>query len=152
MQHPARVDMGDGAAARADARDVETVQSNPMTGHPSIGGDRRLALDDERHVGARSSHVEGDQVAVLENPARVSCRGHTAGRSREHTAGREPDRIGDGRESAVRLHDEQRPGIPRFGQALGETLEIALEHGSDVRVDDGRADPLELLDLREHVG
>ena len=123
-----------------------------MTGHPPIGGDRGFALDDERHVGARSSHVEGDQVAVPENPACVSRRRDTAGRPGEHPAGREPDRVGHRREAAVRLHDEQRPGVPRLAQAFGETLEITLERRSDVRVDDGRADPLELLDLRKHVG
>ena len=112
VQHTAGVDAGDGAATRADARDVEAVQGDPVTGDPAVGGDRGLALHDERHVGARAAHVEGDEVAVPEDPARVPCRRHPAGRSRKDSAGGEPDRIGHCRESAVRLHDEHRPSVP----------------------------------------
>ena len=151
VQHATRVDVGDRATARADARDVETVQGDPMTGDPPVGRDRGLALDDERHVGARTAHVEGDEIAVLDDPARVACRRHPAGRPREDPAGGEPDRIGHGREPAVRLHDQHRPRIARLGHTLGEAFEIAFEHGADVRVDHGGADPLELLDLREHL-
>ena len=152
VQHAARVDMGDGAAARADARDVQTVQGDPMSGDAPVGGNGRLALHDERHVGARAAHVEGDEVAVLENPARVARRRDPAGRSGEDSAGGEPNRVGHGREPAVRLHDEHRPGIARPGQSLGQAFEIALERGSHVRVDHRRADPLEFLDLGEYLG
>ena len=152
VQHAARVDAGDGAAPGADAGDVEAVQGDPVAGDPPIGGDRGLALHDERQVGAGAAHVEGDEVAVIEDPARMACRRHPAGRSREHPAGGEPDRIGHGRESAMRLHDQHRPGVAGLGQALGEAVEIAFQHGADVGVDHGGADPFVLLDLREHLG
>ena len=152
MQYAARVDVGDRAATGANACDVQTVQGDPMAGDPPVGGDRSLTLDDERHVGARAAHVEGDEIAVFEDPARVACRRHPAGRPRQDSTGGEPDRVGHSRESAVRLHDQDRPGVARLGQALGEALEVALQHRADVRVDHGRADPLELLDLGEHLG
>ena len=145
VQYAARVDVGDRAAAGANARDVQTVQGDPMAGDPPVGGDRSLTLDDERHVGARAAHVEGDEIAMFEDPARVACRRHPAGRPREDSTGGEPDRVGHSRESAVRLHDEDRPGVARVGQAFGEALEVALQHRADVRVDHRRADPLELL-------
>ena len=145
VQYAARVDVGDRAATGANACDVQTVQGDPIAGDPPVGGDRSLTLDDERHVGARAAHVEGDEIAVFEDPARVACRRHPAGRPRQDSTGGEPDRVGHSRESAVRLHDQDRPGVARLGQVLGEALEVALQHRADVRVDHGRADPLELL-------
>ena len=151
MQHPARVDVRDRASAGADARDVETVQGDPVAGNPPVRRDRGFALDDERHVGARPAHVEGDEVAVREDPARVASRRHPAGRPGEDTAGGEAYRVGHRRETAVRLHDQHRPRVARPGQVLDQALQIALERGTDIGVDDGRADPLELLDLGEYV-
>ena len=40
---------------------------------PRDGGERRLSLDDQRDVGARPSHVEGDEVRRAEDLARPAC-------------------------------------------------------------------------------
>ena len=134
VQHAARVDVGDGAAAGADARDVEAVKGDPVARDPAVRGDRGLALHDERHVGARAAHVEGDEVAVREDPARVARRRHPAGRPGEDATGGEADRIGDRRETAVRLHDQHRPRVPGPGQPLDQACQVALQRGRPQRL------------------
>ena len=44
------------------------------------------------------------------------------------------------------------PHIPGFGEPLFEAGEIARHGRPDIGVDDGRRDPLEFLDLRQHLG
>ena len=53
--------------------------------------------------------------------------------------------------AAARLHDRDRRGQLHLGEAAFQLREIAPHDRLDVCVDDGRARPLELLHLRQHV-
>ena len=82
----------------------------------------------------------------------MAAAGDPAGGAGKHGAGGETRRIGDGRDPAMRLDDQDRPGEPARAQPRLEAQEIALQSGADVGVDDRGADPLVLLDLREDLG
>src|SRR6267154_6586043 len=52
----------------------------------------------------------------------------------------------------MRLDDQGRSAIAGLGEARFQPRQIARQHGTDIGVDDRRRDPLELLDLRQHLG
>ena len=106
---------------------------------------------DERDVGAGPAHVEGDEVPLAEEPRAVAAPRHAPRGPGQDRAGGEPDGVGDRRHAAVGLDDEDRAGVARLDEALGQAREVARERGADVGVDDGRADPLVLLDLGQHL-
>ena len=117
VQHAAGIDARDRAAAGADAGDVDALQGDALAGEAAVGGDRRLAADDERDVGRGAAHVERDEVAVADDARRILAAGDAARGAREHAAGREPHRFRNGRDAAVRLDDEHRPGKPGVAAA-----------------------------------
>ena len=82
----------------------------------------------------------------------MDAAGDAAGRPRQHPAGGEPPGLGDRRDPAMRLDDQGGPAIPGFAQPRLQPRQIARQHRPDIGVDDGGRDPLELLDLRQHVG
>ena len=88
---------------------------------------------------------------MAQQPRGILAARNAAGRTREHAAGRQPHRFRNGRNAAMRLDDQQWRAQPRLAQPRLETREIALEHRPDIGVDDGRADPIVLLDLRQDL-
>ena len=108
MEHAAVVDARNRAAAGADAGDVQALQRHALAGDAPVRRDRRLAADHERDVGRGAAHVEGNEVAVAQQPGGVLAAGDAAGRTGEHAAGRQPHRLGDGRNAAMRLDDQHR--------------------------------------------
>ena len=85
--------------------------------------------------------------------ARGALPGDAARRAREHRARGEADRVGDGGDAAVRLHDQHvaRDSPPRAA-APPRRPQVAGEHRAHVGVHHGRAEALVLLDLRQHLG
>ena len=104
--------------------------------------------DDERDVGARPAHVEGNEIAVADQARGVAAAGHAAGRTGEHRPGGEPDSVRDRRHAAMGLDDEQRPLEPCLAQPYRQALEVELERRPDIGVHHRRAGALVLLDLR----
>ena len=151
-EDPARVDARDRAAPGPDRHDVQARERDLLAGHPAVAREVSLAPLDQRDVGARPAHVEGDEVPLAEEARRVAAARHPAGRARQHGAGGEADRVDDRRDPAVRLDDEDGARVAGADQSLAEAREVSRERGAHVGVDDGRADPLVLLDLREHLG
>ena len=151
-EDPARVDARDRAAPGPDRHDVQARERDLLAGHPAVAREVSLAPLDQRDVGARPAHVEGDEVPLAEEARRVAAARHPAGRSRQHGAGGQADGVDDRRDPAVRLDDEDGARVARADQSLAEAREVPRERGAHVGVDDGRADPLVLLDLREHLG
>ena len=116
-----------------------------------VRGDRRLAADHERDVGRRAAHVEGNEVAVVQQPGSVLAAGDAAGRAGEHAARCQPHRLGNGRNAAVRLDDQHRRAQACLAQPRLEAGQVALQRRPDVGVDDSRAEAIVLLDLRQHL-
>ena len=85
--------------------------------------------------------------------ARIGARGHAAGRPRQHGRHRLARGGGEGRHAAVRLHDVFLPrGEAGLVQAAVELRDVARQDRLQVGVDDGRAQPVVLADLRHDVG
>ena len=152
MQDAAVVDPRNRAAAGADAGDVEAVERDRVAGDAAAVGQARAPIDDQRNVGAGAAHVERDQIALADQPGRVDAAGDPARRPGQHGARRQPARLGDRRHPAMRLDDQGGPHIPGFGEPLFEAGEIARHGRPDIGIDHGRRDPLEFLDLRQHLG
>ena len=154
MQDAAGVDPRDRAAAGADAGDVEAVQRDAVAADLAVHDQRRLAVRHQADVGRGAAHVERDQIPAL-LPSKAGrqgpAAGDPAGRSRQHGAGREPSGLGDRRDAAMRLDDQGRSLIAGFAEPCFEPRQIARQHRADIGVDDRRRDPLELLDLRQHL-
>ena len=129
------------------------LQGDPLAGEPAVGGDRRPRP--RRPARCR----------CWCRPCRTGCRSPSPTRRAAYwlpatppagpestAAGREPHRFRNGRDAAVRLDDQDRARKAGLLEPGREPGQIALQHRADVGVDDRRADPLVLLDLRQHLG
>ncbi len=152
MKDAAGIDPRDRAAAGADAGDIERIKRDAMAAYPAVHGERRRAVDNQADIGRGAAHVEGDQVTLGHEPGGVDAAGDPAGRPRQHPADGEPARLGDRRDPAMRLDDQNRAAIARRAEPLLQSCEVARQHGPDIGVDDRRRDPLEFLDLRQDLG
>jgi hypothetical protein len=125
LEAASRIDPGDAAASRADLGDVDRRDSQQLTGaadQAASGGHRAAdlvlaatrdrAVLDQRRLGRRAAHVEGEQIAdseLLPHPA--GC--HDARRRpRLEREDRPLLRVGGGHHAAGRLHDLERPFDP----------------------------------------
>src|SRR5258707_5589511 len=120
MQDAAGIDPADRAAARAERHDVEAVQGDAVAADLAVGGERRLAVDDEADIGARAAHVEGDEIALADQLGGVTAAGDAAGWARQHAAGSEARGLDDRCDAAMRLNDEDRTLVARLDETLGE--------------------------------
>jgi hypothetical protein len=141
----ARLHAGDRAAACADADDVEGTQRDALARKAPLGGKRRLVCGDERNVRRGAAHVEGHEVGRAQKLGGATRPGDAARRARQDRSGREPRRLLDRRHAAVGKDDEERAGVARLGQALGEARQVPGDGWSDIGVQGGGRDALELL-------
>ncbi len=153
LERAEAVDRRDGAAARAHGVDVEHRYRQIAPFDLAAAGDQRLARLDQRHVARRAAHVEGDDVRESGRAAQMGARRHPAGRPRKHGGDGAARGGRERRHAAVRLHDVFLPrGDARLGQAPIELTDVAREDRLQIGVDDGRAQPIVLADLRQHLG
>ena len=117
-----------------------------------VAGEMRLAALEQRDVGAGPAHVEGDEVALAEQARGVPAPRDAAGRAREDGARGQAHRVRDGRDAAVRLHDQHVALVARLAQPRAQVAQVAAEDRAHVGIHHGGAEALVLLDLREHVG
>ena len=147
------------AAARADAADVERGdrQRDRVLELPLVG-DLGAAVEDDPEVRAGAADVEADEVAAVEQLARVQLRAEQAG----DRAGlqRVDRRALDGAaraQAAVHLHDLHARVEAGLGEALLEALEVAHDGRAGVGVEHHDERALELAGQRPdarvlHVG
>ena len=85
--------------------------ADPLAGEPAVGGDWARPPADQRDVGAGAAHVEQDQVGLADQArARGGCRRRRRPGPESTRAGGEAHRLGDRRDAAVRLDDQDRAG------------------------------------------
>ncbi len=79
-QHPAGVDPGDRAAARADGANVEHRDLDRQTPFDlEGGGEAFLPVEDGGDVGRGAAHVEGHEIVDAAELGEVAARDHAAG-------------------------------------------------------------------------
>ena len=152
VEDAARVHPRDGAAARAEGVDVDGGHRHLLAGHAFVACQLGLAALDQGDVGAGAAHVEGDEIALAEQPRRVAAAGDAAGRARQHGARGQSHRVGDRGHTAMGLHDEHFSGVPGRAEPLSEALQVMPESRAHIRIDHRRAEALVLLDLGQHLG
>ena len=151
MQDAAGIDPRDRAAAGADAGDVETVERDrwPATRRPVT------------RVGWPPTISEMSVlVPPMSNGIRLPSPSSRAAWTLPATPPAGPDStapaasragLGDRRDAAMRLDDQGRAAVAGLGEPALQPRQIARQRRADIGVDDGRRDPLELLDLRQHL-
>ena len=146
---PARVvEPRDASPARADRIHVHHRHPHRVPVDQPLGPQQRLGAGDERDVGARAAHVEGDEILVPDRgPGGLATDdpGGGAGQEQPHrTAARELR----ARESAARLHHLERSayaGLFETGPQIGQ---VAAHRRLDVRVECGDRGALVLPERR----
>ena len=152
LQQSETIDAGDGAAAGAHGIDVQHGHGEIAAFDLAAARNERLAVLDQRHVAGRAAHVEGDGVLPLQRARqRGACR-DPAGGAGEHGGDGSARGGCEGGHPAVRLHhvflSRSDPGV---GKPVLEPGDIERENGLQIGVDDGRAQPIILSDLRQHL-
>jgi len=120
MQQAAIIDTRNRAATRANAGNVEALQRYALACESPVGRDGRLAAYHQRDVRGGAAHVERDEVPMAEQARSILAAGNATRGSRKHAAGRQPNGLGYGRHTAVRLDDQHRRGEARLAQPLLE--------------------------------
>jgi hypothetical protein len=116
VEDAARVDPGDRSAPRAEGVDVDAGQRDLAPSDRLVAGQVRLAALEQRDVGAGAAHVEGDEIALVQEPRGVAAARDAAGRAREHRARGQAHRVRDGGHATVRLHDQHVALVARLPQ------------------------------------
>jgi hypothetical protein len=149
FEHAKAVDLGDGAAAGAHRIDVHHRHGEIAAFDLAAAGKHSFAVLDQRHVARRAAHVEGDEVADRQLPTCGQTRGNAAGWTRQHRGDGGARGVAERRHAAIRLHDVfLRRGDAGRSQATVEIGNVAGEYRLQISVDDGRAQPVILADLR----
>ena len=147
-QGPAGVAPGDAAAAGAHRVDVDHRQRERAAADLAAAAHLDAAVERDRHVAGRASHVEPDDVARAGQLGHRRGADGAAGRARQHGPGAVAGGRGRVCDAAAREHDLGH-GEPLVAGPLGEPLEVAAQQGGEGGVDDrgGAA-----LVLAEHAG
>ena len=153
--------MRDRAAAGADLdqldggdlhRQAGAAQEALLARRLEAVGDQRLAVVDQRELGRRAAHVEG-QHALQPGVAAEPGAGQ---RARRRAAFQQLHRralgLADMRQAAVRQHQEQAAGNALGAQRLLQPLEIDLGERPDVGVGHRRRGAQIFADLGRDVG
>src|SRR5207245_1068118 len=139
------------AAAGAERVDVDRRQRDLRDADGLLTGQLRLAALEEGDVRGRPAHVEGDEIRLFDESGAVAARGDAAGRAGQHRAGGHAGRLAHRGHAAVRLNDQDVAAGAVALETRGEIFQVARQRRPDVRVHDGRPDPLVLLDLRQDL-
>ena len=150
-QHAALVDAGDGAAAGAERAhfDHRNCHRQPPL-DLVIGGELRLALQQQSHVAAGAAHVEGYRLLEARFAGEVGAADHPAGEAREQQLNRPLRRLRQAGGAAVRL--EQRAGAAHAPllQRVADAPAVAAQQRFQVGVGHGGAGTLVLAPQRRH--
>jgi hypothetical protein len=115
-----------------------------------FGRDRDLAAGDQAGLGGGAAHVERDQVGEAELRPGDARRDNPGGRAALDRHRRHAQPLRDVEHAAARPHDVKRRQ-PELGSGALQPAEIGGEQRSDIGADAGRAETLELADLRQDL-
>ena len=116
------------------------------------GAMRGLSLVDQRQVGARAAHVEGDDVVEAGVLADQEPADHPAGGARVADAGGHAARGAGGDHPAAGVGHVDLALVSPLAQGVDEAVDVALDHRHQVGVGRDRGGALELADLGEDLG
>ena len=124
------------------------------TGRPGdlgLAAGFRLAID-QRNVGGSAAHIEGDDALEAAESRRGRGADDTACRPGKHGTHRLAGSVGQGSDSAARLHDEDAV-LARRGllQTLLQAFEVVLHHRLQVGVHHDGAGALVLAEFRKNL-
>ena len=142
---PSRVvDPGDAPAARPDRVHVHHRDPHRVAGDHPLASNEGLRPGDERDVGARAAHVQGDEIVVSgRRSGRLSADDarRRTGQEEAHGAAAGDVRA---REPPARLHHLERRRHPGVRETRGEIGKVAPHRWLDVRVEGGDRGPFVL--------
>jgi hypothetical protein len=145
------LDPGDAAAAGADRGDVDHGQGDGVLREDGRVGVRRLAVDDEADVEARTAHVGRDHAVELEPLRQCAGSEHAAGRPGRKQRDAAPPRLVDRGDSAGGVHDRDRTAVASRAQPLAHPIEVPVDRRGQVCVQHGRRGALVLPQHRHEV-
>ena len=148
-EHAALVDAGDGAAAGAERAHLDHGNRHRQAPLDLVlGGELRLAVQQQAHVAARAPHVDGDRLPEARLAREVGAADHASGEPGEQQVDRPFGRLGEPGGAAVRL--EQRTGAAHvaFAQRLADAPAVAAQQRLQVGVGEGGAGALVLAPQR----
>ena len=131
--------------------DVESAQRDALPREHAVGGQRGLAVRNQRDIRAGATHVERHQIGNAEQVGAATAAGNAAGRAGQHRACGKPRGFFHRRHAAMRQHDKETALEARLVKTLFEIGQIAPHDRLDISVHDRGRDALILLDLRQHV-
>ena len=116
------VDTGDAAAAGADRVDVDRRVGRGVAADIEVDPGIGHAVEDSGHVGARATHVEGEQIGRVDQPAQLGGGDRPAGR---------PGQQRQDRQSAGPLGPDQPAGGLHHLQLVGTGAGCARRGAAD---------------------
>ena len=141
------IEPGNRAAAGAHRLDVHRREAHGEAGDVAIERDVGLKIANQRDIGARAPHVEGDDVAPAGELRRMRRADRTRRGPRQRGAHGKGARPSGRHQATARLVDADG-GVGRHaGEPVFEGREIAPEHGLQVRVQHRGGEPLVLAEL-----
>ena len=118
----------------------------------ALGADDGLAVLDEGDVAAGAADVDGDEVVAADHGAGNAAADDAAGRAGHEEADGPQARHGRAGEQAARLHDLERRGDARLGDAGLQVSQVRIDDGLHVGVEGGDDGALVLAEGRIDVG
>ena len=151
-QHAPVVDPDDGTAPRPDRRNVDNRGTHRQPVDFRLGRKVRLAAAHQAHVGAGTSHVEGDDVVEAGDTGLPNGSHHPRRRPRIETGdGAAADAVRR-KTAAIRLHDREVPLEAARPQLRLQPRNIGIDDRLHVGRQRGRGRPLVLAELPGHLG
>ena len=151
-QQSGPVQLADRPASGTQRHDVQARQRDAGVGDGLVAGQRRLAVPHHGDVGRGAAHVEADDVR------RQARRGPAPPRPRRRRPGRTTrcrrQAVSPPATDATPPCDRMTSSSPAYPASCSRDCsrpEVVADHRADGRVGDGGGEPLELLDLRQHV-
>ena len=143
---------GDRAAAGADGHDVDHRDLARVGADGALGGEGRLAVEDDGHVGRRAAAVAGEDPGEAGDLGDQRGAERAGGRAGQHRGDRLVDDLVGRQHAAVGLHHVERDlvaGEPE--QPVGDVGDVAADVGLHGRVDERGHRALVLAVLAQHL-
>ena len=152
LERPLGREPGDRAAARADGDHVDHRDLGGVDAHAALGGERGLAVDDDRDVGRGAAAVAGEHPVEAGDPGDQRGAERAGGRAGQHGGDRLVHDLVGAQHAAVRLHDVERHLAPAvLLEPATDVGDVAAQPRLHRGVDEGGHGALVLAVLPQHL-